>query len=50
VAVTPFLSDSIELIEKCNLLGYREFFSAAAIGAQAEAAAVIGTPLAMMAI
>jgi hypothetical protein len=44
------LSDSVELLEKSNLLGYGKLFSAAAIGVQAEPTAIIRTPLAMMTI
>ena len=50
MASISLLLDPVEFLEKGNLLGYGELFTAAAIGAQTEAAAVIRTPLALMAI
>jgi len=42
--------NSVELLEKGYLLGYGKFLAAAAVSAQAETTAVIGTPLAMVAV
>jgi hypothetical protein len=50
VARIFLLFDPVDFLKKSNLLGYGELFTAAAIGAQTEAAAVIRTPLALMAI
>ena len=49
-ALTSFLTGPVALFKKINLLDNGELLSAAAVAAQAETAAVIRTPLAVVAV